>query len=51
MNLGRKKNICNTLKIHFKILKLQKKMFSHYIINPPCLNNCNQCKNSEQIQQ
>ncbi len=40
------------LKIRKKILKLTKKNFSHYIINQLCLkNNCDQCKNPEQIQQ
>jgi hypothetical protein len=31
------------------MLKPTKKIFSHYIINQPCLNNCDQCKNPEQI--
>ncbi len=43
-----KKIFAENLKIRKKILKLTKKIFSHYIINQPCLNNCDQCKNPEQ---
>ncbi len=32
------------------MLKFAKKI-SHYIVNQPCLNNFNQCKNPKQIQQ
>jgi hypothetical protein len=49
--LGWKKIFVENLKIHKKILKLTNKIFSHYIINQLCLNNCDQCKNPEQIQQ
>jgi hypothetical protein len=46
-----KKMFAKNLHIHKKITLTYIKKFSHYIINPPCLNNCDQCKNPEQIQQ
>ncbi len=50
-SVGWKKIFAENLKIRKKILQLTKKNFSHYVINQPCLNNCDQRKNPEQIQQ